>query len=240
MKTITKKGEIKHELSSCLAIFNSESPEKFVEILNSRILKAKVKFPLLEYCATEMYAAIPENRHIMICDRISSLRTIGGNVLLGILLQKRLQGHFEQSLDKAAEYMVAGEEWYVTDIIGERVYGWSLLNNPKKTLARFDQMRNHNSHWVVRAIGTGTHYAIKKGLDSKNAEQAFLLLLSLGTARHHHIKTGIGWAAKTTAKFHPDIIARYANQIEDKRMVGQWFRTKVKIGLKRGDYAKIH
>lgn len=240
MKSITRKGAIKQELDSCLNLFSIDRPQQFMEALHHNILKAKVKFPLLEHCAIAMHDAIPEHIHVKICDQISDLKTIGGNVIIGILLQKRLDTNFEQSLDLAAKYMVAGKEWYVTDIIGERVYGWSLLHWSQKTLTVFEQMRDHPSPWVVRAIGTGTHYAIKKGLDPENSEFSFKLLLSLGRAKHHHIKTGIGWAAKTTAKFHPEIIAKYAEQIGDKDKIGQWFRTKVKIGLRRGEYAKTY
>jgi len=237
MKSITSKGVVKKELEICLRKFDTKNSLPFVDELLSRLLNVKIKFPLLEYCASEIYLTIPENSQIKVCDEIASLKTIGGNVLIGIILQKRLDKHFNQSLKKAAEYIAAGNEWYVTDIIGERVYGWSLLHEPGKTLPELKKLSRHESTWVVRSLGAGSHYAIKKGLDKKNVEEVFKLLLSLSDAKNFHVKTGIGWAAKTTAKFHPEIIKKYSNELSQEN-VGQWFRGKVKIGLERNEYVK--
>ena len=240
MKTITKKGDLKNELDLCLSKITSGNINSFVEELNHRILRKKVKFPLLEYCASEINMSAAEQYHVSICDQISALRTIGGNVIIGILLQKRLADHFEESMKKSIEYIAIGGEWYVTDIIGERIYGWSLLHFPAKTLQLLKKLSSHTNHWVVRSIGPGLHYAIKKGLQIKYVEKVFALLLTLATAKDYHVKRGIGWAAKTTAKFHPEVIEKYAEVLENKEEVGQWFRTKVNIGLKRNAYAKTH
>jgi hypothetical protein len=60
----------------------------------------------------------------------------------------------------------------------------------------------------------------------------FALLLSLSTVTDFHTKKGVGWAAKTIAKFYPDIISEYKAEIENEK-VRQWFQTKIKIGLGR-------
>ena len=52
------------------------------------------------------------------------------------------------------------------------------------------------------------------------------------------IRQGIGWAAKTTARFHPDIIANFNNEIQDSSAVANWFRKKIEIGLNRNKHAQ--
>ncbi|MNM80963.1 hypothetical protein D3C81_929480 [compost metagenome] len=98
-------------------------------------------------------------------------------------------------------------------------------------------LAQYSDKWIVRTIGVATHYAVKKDLSPKFAETMFRLLLSLSDATDSHIKKGIGWGAKTIAKFHPAIIERYRKQI-DLRETKQWFRTKITIGLNRNKVAK--
>lgn len=238
METLTRKQDVKNELNACLRQFQSKGVDRFVSELNERLLKVKVKFPLLKYCGLEIFEKIPENDHIPICDRIESLKTIGGNVIIAIILQSRLSPHFEESFDKAALYISYSDEWHPSDIIGERVFGFSLLQNPDQTIPVLKKLMNHESSWVVRSVGAGCHYAIKKGLAKENVKQVFLMLLSLGNASDYHVKTGIGWAAKTTAKFHPDLVLEYQTIWKNRDEAGQWFQSKVEKGLKRSEYAK--
>ncbi|EMJ81976.1 hypothetical protein LEP1GSC016_1898 [Leptospira borgpetersenii serovar Hardjo-bovis str. Sponselee] len=46
-----------------------------------------------------------------------------------------MEEHFEQSLKKAVEYIIFGDEWYVCNIIGERVMGYFLLKEPECALS---------------------------------------------------------------------------------------------------------
>jgi len=201
-------------------------------LLDTHILQKKIKFPLLEYAARELYKAIPGNEQVKVTDAIIALHTIGGNVLAGIVLQLRLPQHFSQSIEKAIEYIIEGNEWYVCDIIGERVMGHALLTMPEKTLPQLEKLAKHPHKWIVRSVGVGMHYAVKKGLKKTFANECFRLLLSLSCTTDFHTKKGIGWAAKTIAKFHPDIIEKYKEEIA-RPEVKQWFKTKIKIGLGR-------
>ena len=238
MLKITRKADVRSELEVCLKKFQEGDLGSLLSELNARLLQAKVKFPLLEYSASELYRQIPESHQRDLCDKVIELGTLGGNVIAGILLQKRLVNHFEESMDKAAQYIAQGEEWYVSDIIGERVHGWALLHHFTKALPVLQDRAGHPSPWVVRSIGAGSHYAIKKGLGPEQTESVFRLLLSLAGAQDHAVKTGIGWAAKTAAKFHPEIVQRYKDEWEQSDRVGKWFRTKVNIGLKRYAHAQ--
>ncbi len=237
MKKITRKGEVITALDHCLWGYDRDK-SSFIEELNHRLLRAKVKFPLLEFCALRLFEILPEEEHLLFCDQIAALETVGGNVLLGKLLQLRLVDDFDRSTEKATAYIAAGQEWYVSDIIGERVWGHALLTRPNVMFPIFQKLVNHPSRWVVRSLGAGGHYAIKRGLDVGNVDRLFQLLLVMASNKDHQIKRGIGWAAKTTAKFHPTIIEKYKASIEDEVQVGQWFRTKVRIGLERNAHAK--
>ena len=238
MRLITKKSEIKELLEKCFIHYNQGGLDSLVSETHKHILSNKVKFPILEYCAETIYETLPENQHIPFCERIQSLKTEGGNVILGKVLQKRLDNNFKQSIEKATEYISQADVWYVCDIIGERVYGYALLNNPEKTIPQIKNLSKHSANWVVRALGAGVHYAIKKGLDKENVAMVFPILLSKANTKDKEIRQGVGWAAKTTAKFHPDIIEKFDKEIQSRDTVANWFRTKISIGLNRNEYAK--
>lgn len=238
MEIITLKSEVKKLLQFCIEAYDNNGTTGCIEALNTHLLSKKVKFPLLEFCGTELYLHLPIDDHLTLCDEIEALKTEGGNVLLGIILQKRLTSHFDTSIAKATEYISNAHVWYICDIIGERVFGYSLLHEPSKTIPEIIRLSKHPSNWVVRALGAGTHYSIKKGLSKEDVKKVFPILLSLANTRDKEIRQGIGWAAKTTAKFHPDIIQHFKDEINHPIQVANWFRAKVEIGLNRNAYAE--
>lgn len=238
MQVVTRKSEIREYLNDCLTAYQLKGITACLTELENQILTKKVKFPLLEFCGNELFQKIKQEEHIELCDKIEELKTEGGNVILGVILQNRLNTNFEQSITKATEYISKADIWYVCDIIGERVYGYSLLNNPEKTIRQIKRLSKHSTNWVVRALGAGVHYAIKKGLDRKNVVLVFPILLSMANTKDKEIKQGVGWAAKTTAKFHPGIIEQFDKEIQNQDKVANWFRTKISIGLNRNEYAK--
>src|SRR5690606_27867199 len=124
---------------------------------------------------------------------------------------------------------------YVCDIIGERVMGHALLTMPYVAIPELKQLAKHEDEWIVRSVGVATNYAVKKGLKKADVQQMFALLLTLANTTEFHTKKGVGWAVKTIAKFHPEIVAHYREQIETDPEIKQWFKTKIKIGLGRTD-----
>ena len=178
MELVTRKSVVKTYLEPCLKAYQAYSISACTEELSRQILNKKVKFPLLEYCAHELFKAVKEEDQIPLCDQIEALKTEGGNVLLGIILQNRLAHHFKESLQKTTEYISKADIWYVCDIIGERVYGHAILNMTDKAIPEIKQLANHPSNWVVRSLGAGIHYSIKKGLIKPKVEILFPVLLS--------------------------------------------------------------
>ncbi|WP_223034301.1 DNA alkylation repair protein [Hanstruepera marina] len=238
MQVVTRKSEIKELINICTKEYESKGLNACLLEMENYILTKKIKFPLLEFCGDELYQKVKQEEHIDLCNKIEELKTEGGNVILGIILQNRLNTCFEQSIKKATEYISRADVWYVCDIIGERVYGYALLNNPEKTIPQIKKLSRHSANWVVRALGAGIHYSIKKGLDKENVALVFPILLSMANTRDKEIRQGVGWAAKTTAKFHPEIIDQFDKEVQNKEMVANWFRTKISIGLNRNEYAK--
>lgn len=238
MESITHKPILK-KICECLEN-NSLTVEEQVAYIDKHVLKKKVKFPLLEYFTSELFQIIHAKNRIKFLDRMVAVDEIGSYTIAGKFLQllvftseksnlKRLPLTFK----KAGAYIITADKWYACDIIGERVFGYALLKEPVKTLPHLKTLAKHEDKWMQRTIGVAGHYAIKKGLDKKNAETLFKLLLSLSEVTDFHTKKGIGWAGKTTAKFHPDLIKKYDKEIYQNEKVKQWFKTKIKIGLGR-------
>ncbi len=222
----------------CLNAYREKGVSDCVHELSQQLLNKKVKFPLLEFCAYELYREVREEEHIQLCDEVEMLKTEGGNVLLGIILQNRLAKHFDETLQKTTEYVSKATIWYVCDIIGERVYGFSMLNYPDATIPIIAKLTQHDANWVVRAVGAGVHNAVRKGLARAHVETLFPLLLAKAGSKDKEIRQGIGWAAKTTARYHPGIIDAFREEIGQKEKVANWFRRKVNIGLERNRYAE--
>lgn len=237
MEIITSKATVNKLIAGAMQA-HSIGLSHFVDAVQTAILQKKIRFPLLEHTADVIEQSIPEKEHISFLDKIIATRELGSYVFAGKILQNRLPLHFQQSIDKAAGYIIDGNEWYVCDIIGERVMGHALLTMPQQTLPLLRGFASNDNKWIVRCIGVAGHYAVKKGLKKVYVDELFQLLLSLAGNTEFHTKKGIGWAAKTCSKFHPEIIERYRPQI-DADTTCQWFRTKVKIGLGRtGKYAQ--
>ncbi|HYG15187.1 MAG TPA: DNA alkylation repair protein [Bacteroidia bacterium] len=222
-------------LKECYSLQGSET-FSLATAVNSVILSKRIKFPILEYCGRELFKHISSDKHIEFLDALVKSKVMGSWVIAGMMLQLRLNEHFEKSLAKAAEYITYGNEWYVCDIIGERVMGHGLLKYPMKMLPELKLLAENQDRWLVRSVGVTAHYATKKGLAIYYADEVFKLLLSLANSTDFHTKKGIGWGAKTIAKFHPSIIEKYKNEVYNNPTVKQWFKTKVEIGLRRNEF----
>lgn len=233
MKVIGRRSELQPDIDKVIDSYRNEGIDATVGLLHKRVLKKKVRFPVLEYVAKTLYEAIPAKEQLSLTDKVIELPEVGRYVIAGIILQLRSEKHHKASIQKAAEYIVQGNDWLACDIIGERVMGHALLTEPVKTLPLLKKLAWDENKWLVRCVGVAAHYAIKKGLKKQYVDEMFVLLLSLCNTTDFHTKKGIGWAAKTSARFHPDVIAKYQLQIERDERVKQWFRTKIKIGLGR-------
>jgi hypothetical protein len=232
MQTITSKATVKEIVARIVK--NADNITVLAISTDKYLLQEKIKFPLLEFATLEILKHVNKKDYIAFADAIILKKRLGGNVLAGIILQELLKDSVVLSFGKASEYMVDGNEWYVCDIIGERVMGHGLLNYPDKAIPLLKELTKNDNKWPVRSVGVAVHYATKKGLPKPFVEQMFLLLLTLSGTTEFHTKTGTGWGAKTVAKFYPDLIEKHHDKIYTDE-VRQWFKTKVGIGLSRKD-----
>jgi 3-methyladenine DNA glycosylase AlkD len=237
MKTIGSKVHLKEVAERLQRVYASGGTEKLFLTINSEVLSKKIRFPVLEYFSKELMEFIPKKNVIKLCDDIVHADEIGSYVIAGKILQVLSEENSSLAFRKAEEYIIKGDKWYVCDIIGERVFGNALLLQPSTTISLMKKLAAHKVNWMVRSVGVATHYATKKGLEKEYCRQMFDILLSLSGSTDFHTKKGIGWAAKTIAKFHPDIIERN-NKILNSPQTKQWFRSKVKMGLGRAEYMK--
>jgi 3-methyladenine DNA glycosylase AlkD len=233
VQIISSKAIIKPIVDNAVLVYKTDGMAPFISVLHDTVLKKKVKYPVLEYVSQELYKNIPPVDHVSITDRVIELKENGSDVIAGKILQLRLQAHYEECLDKAEEYIIYGANWLSCDTVAERVFGHALLTLPEKTIPILQRLAAHENNWVIRAVGVAVHYAVKKGLKKAHAETMFTILLSLSSTTDFHTKKGVGWAAKTIAKFHPDIVAKYDEQIQNSAEIRQWFKTKLKIGAGR-------
>ncbi|MBL0912017.1 MAG: DNA alkylation repair protein [Bacteroidia bacterium] len=236
MKIIRTKPVLMAALGSCEKAWSAEGMQGLLREVQVRLLEVRVKFPLLEFAARHLARLLPAEEHLPFCKGIAAQGTEGGNVLIGILLQEGLEKRYTGSLQQAAVFIAQGNAWYVCDIIGERVWGVALLRYPEKTLPALQELSRHPSELVARSLGAGIHYAVKKGLPATEVRTVFKLLLSLRGSKNQQVKQGIGWAAKTCARFHPEIITHFRKELEAAETPA-WFRKKIQIGLERNSYA---
>jgi hypothetical protein len=234
MNTITSKAQLNPLVQKAIETFEQKDEDAFVKTVRQQILSVKIRFPLLEHAAFVFVRNIPAKQYYSVAEKIMHLDTIGGNVLVGILLQQQLEKDLVKAMKEANRHIVQGDLWYVCDIIGERVAGVALLTQPEKTIPLLKKMSKNENKWIVRTVGVATHYAVKKGLKKKYADEMFGLLMTLGNTTDFHTKKGIGWAAKTIAKFHPDIIQQHQKALSNPE-IKTWFKTKIRIGLGRSE-----
>jgi 3-methyladenine DNA glycosylase AlkD len=233
LEKITSRFEIANRVGKAVSGYQPGNPGALAFEIETSILRSKVRFPLLESAAKQLFDAVQPRDRVSFAREIMQLHTIGGNVIAGIFLQARLKNNFRESLDRAVEFIILGNEWYVCDIIGERVIGYALLTDPENTIPVLHEFAGHENKWIVRSVGVATHYAVKKGLRKNNAAAMFRLLLSLAAVNEFHTQKGIGWGAKTIAKFHPDIIHDHDSELEKNTAIRPWFRKKIQMGLSR-------
>ena len=203
---------------------------QFFQILEGQVLSQKVKFPLLEHLGELFFKNLPEEEHFALCDQIMALDQMGGNVIVATILRLRLPDRLELCLEKTKEYLIQGDEWYVCDIISERVPGNGLLQDFDRT---FDILKKefipHENGWIRRSTGVAAHLALKWGLSPENAERYFDWAITLGDSKDEYIQKGVGWSAKTVARFHSEMVR--SKRVLENPNIRNWMKRKIEMGL---------
>jgi 3-methyladenine DNA glycosylase AlkD len=235
LHSITRKPELRRILSG---IDPSASDAAIITMLEEEILNSKIRFPLLEFFTEELYKILYRENIYSFSDALILKDYIGTYVICGTLLRCELNTSLEKAFSGAAEYIETGDKWYVCDIIGERVFGEGLLKHYDSAFGIISNFRDHHNIWVRRSAGVAIHYAVKKGLQKEKVRPLFELAASFRSSKEFHIKKGFGWALKTIAKFHPDLLTDSDKLLSDPE-TGTWFKNKIKMGMQRNKHAGI-
>ncbi len=233
-KKITRKTDIKPIIHQAKASYLAGDRKHFWQTLELELLHHRVKFPLLEFVARELCCFVPPAEQLAIVDRLLALDYEGGYVIIGIILQERLPLNRPEAVQKAAHCIIEGNKWYVCDIISERVFGHGMLHDFEEVVGLIRPFLTHPNVWMQRSIGIATHYATKKGLRQEDVNHLFNLLLPLAASHQLHVKKGVGWAFKTIAKFHPELVRPRLDEILADTAVNAWCKNKLKMGLAKG------
>ena len=228
LKTITAKSVVNADIEIISIICNRADISLMADWLDLHYLMHKVKFPILEYLISFFYDKLNESQLIALLDEVISRDREGSYVLAGKALQLLYEVNPDLALRKVKEYMILGDKWYSCDIMGERVFGHAMLTDFEKVFPMMKQATAHESIWVVRAVGTGIHYATKKGLEAAAVAHLFDLLCEQKNRMEYHVKKGMGWAVKTVCKFYPKMVRDKKDSWED---ASQWFITKIDKGF---------
>lgn len=126
MSVIGSRRDIRPEIDKVIDAYQREGIDGAVARLHRGILEKKVRFPVLEYVAKELLDAIPGKDQLSLTDKVIELSEVGRYVIAGIILQLRSEKQHKASIQKAAEYIVQGNDWLACDILGERVMAHAL------------------------------------------------------------------------------------------------------------------
>lgn len=140
--------------------------------------------------------------------RIARDKTMGGWVVIGSALGEQLERDFSGAFIRSREYIVLGDEWYSTDIIGERVPGPGLVHDFYRGISELTNWRDDPNRWVRRAVGVSVHFWAKKSKGDDNyarfVEELLELLIPMFSEWNMDAVKGIGWGIKTLGKHYPN------------------------------------
>ncbi|EMN01120.1 hypothetical protein LEP1GSC021_2643 [Leptospira noguchii str. 1993005606] len=106
------------------------------------------KFPLLEFVGKELYFKIPEMNQIYFMDQIIKL----GHMWVVTSFPPSFFNFVRKNISNnlLIRYILLGNEWYVCDIIGERIMSYFLLKEPERTFPILKKYVHHENDWFVR------------------------------------------------------------------------------------------
>lgn len=143
--------------------------------------------------------------------KVAATGAMGGWPIIGMALQTQIIDNATETLNTCRDFIIQGDTWYSTDILGERVPGPALLDDFDQTIQVLHIWRTDTHRWVRRAIGVTVHVWCKrtKGEPKKTAQakQILELLQSLFGEQERDAVKGIGWGIKSMGKIYPELVS---------------------------------
>ncbi len=178
----------------------------------SPILDQKIPFRILGHIGealgtTDLAALYP------FLDLLAGSHTQGGWVIIGTTLGQAYAIDPEGVFDRCAAYIIVGDVWYATDILGERVPGPALVSDFHPALTQLEAWRESPNRWVRRGVGVAVHLWAKRsrGEAARQGQVAAILnmLAPLFDEREIDAVKGIGWGLKTIGRMYPDLLTEW-------------------------------
>jgi 3-methyladenine DNA glycosylase AlkD len=193
-------------------------------------ISQRLHFPLFDYAGEiigEGLRARPA-RFFTLLDKIEATKAMGGYVVIGSSLVQLIESDLDEVMQQSRKHIINGDVWYVTDIIGERVWGRALelrFNEVLKILSRF---LKDEHHWVRRGVGVAVHRFTKWNRTEQNKVVKLLKLLepALEEKRMAIVK-GIGWGLKTIGHYYPDLLVAFLLKNRGRKLSGTMKRKAV-------------
>jgi 3-methyladenine DNA glycosylase AlkD len=189
------------------------------------VLNERTSFQMLDIIGSKIgeNALSHKSKYLEFFDLLSNNKLMGGYVVIAQALISLLQDDYRKCFEKAKEYMIEGDEWYVCDTFGERVLGYAMIDHYDKVRSLFQEFVYDDNHWVRRSVGVATHFFAKRCRDNKRDDEKAADILELLTPqiceRDIRILKGIGWGLKTLGRYYPELLVPYIKtQISSKRI----------------------
>jgi len=171
------------------------------------VLAERTPFPILGYLGKAIGAGPLEavNRFL---DRVAAARTEGGWVVIGSALGQQSERDLAGAFSRCHGFIIAGDVWYATDILGERVPGPALVSHWLPALDRLAPWCQDANRWVRRTVGVAVHFWAKRSRGApeyaSQAQELLDLLDPMFEEKDEDAVKGIGWGLKTLGKYYPD------------------------------------
>jgi hypothetical protein len=185
------------------------------------VLAQRTPFPMLDRIGRIVGRGdlAPANAFL---ERVASERTMGGWVVIGSALGQQLDRDIAGAFERSRRYVVAGDVWYSTDILGERVPGPALVADFEPALQLLRPLRGYENRWVRRAVGVAVHFWAKRsrGAEDLTGQAAALLELLEPMFEEWEMDAvkGVGWGIKTLGKHYPELVTGWlAEQVVHRR-----------------------
>ena len=214
-----KRHEVTEAGQKCVAFLEEDSVDNALDALYP-LLSQKIPFLLLDHAGDILgNLAVEKPRGLIsLLDKIESTKAMGGYVIIGSALTCFTDYDLARALDKAKEYTIKRDIWYVTDIIGERVPGKALVNHFDETLSILETYYDEPNPRVRRSVGVAIHYFTKRvRKDQEKAKRLIGLLSPYFEEKDIRIIKGIGWGLKTLGRYYPDLVVDFLKSQKDRK-----------------------
>jgi hypothetical protein len=154
-------------------------------------------------------------------DEIADHKTEGGWVVIASALGQQLIRDRVGAFKRCRKYIVAGDVWYATDILGERVPGPAWVADFMPALALLEPWREDVNRWVRRTVGVAVHFWAKRSYAKPESEMQAKMLLDFLEPMFEEQETdaikGVGWGLKTLGKHYPVLVSEWLADVVERR-----------------------